>query len=417
MSGANASPFNLRVVLGMLLFGAIAFIAALYFAGAGEFGGVTNNGGGHAAGKGLNGYAAFAKLLEKQRYRVSLSRSPARLTEHSLMVLTPPLGADVAELNRIIMRRRYAGPTMVILPKWVAMRIRATTKVKVEPGWVALFGAVAPEWTADLLDKKAFEPALENLKDSGGYWQGLGLEGGFPDDGRVLSVKADDLVPLVWDGTGRTLAGYWDDQGDYPTLDEAGGVNPPDDRKVDKNLRPVVVVAEPDLLDNYGLADRDRAMLALALADAAMEGRHLPVTFDLTLDGLGSSKNLLTLAFSPPFLAATLCLILADMPVFAFGKRQLAVNGAALIQRSRRLRLLGAPYASILRASVARLLGLRGGDNVQRSEAEIDHVLEARGIGAHAFSGPAEDLRNARSRHELLRSAHALKALERTLAS
>jgi hypothetical protein len=175
-------------------------------------------------------------------------------------------------------------------------------------------------------------------------------------------------------------------------------------------------------------------MLALALVEATMGNARLPITFDLTLDGLGNSKNLLTLAFTPPFLAATLCLILAALvvgwrglrrfgpplaatPVFAFGKRQLAVNGAALIQRSRRLHLLGAPYAAILRARLARLLGLRPGDDPGRAEAEIDRVLEARGLASHAFSGPAEALRNARGRHDLLRHAHALKNLERTLAS
>jgi hypothetical protein len=434
VSARDASPFNPRTVLGMLLFGALAFIATLYFTGAGATGGTDNNGGNHAAGRGLNGYAAFAQLLGKQGYKVSLSRSPAQLASRSLLVLTPPLAADPDKLNRIINRRRLAGPTIVILPKWLAAKIRASAEVKAEPGWVVLFGAVAPKWARDLIEKDSFKPEIDKLAGDDAHWNGMGLGGSFPDSGRVMSVKAKNLVPLVRDRAGRTLAGYWDDAGDYPLLDEAADVNPAQNRKVDENLWPVVIVAEPDLVNNYGFADQDRALLSLAIVRATMERHDLPIVFDLTLDGLGSSKNLLTLAFSPPFLAATLCLILAalvigwrgfrrfgpplaDTPVFAFGKRQLAVNGAALIQRSRRLRLLGAPYAAIQRTRIGRLLGLRGSDNPARTEAEIDRVLEARGLDPHAFTGPAEALRNARGRHELLRHAHALKQLERTLAS
>jgi hypothetical protein len=433
VSAPAASPFNPRVVLGMLLFGAIAFVAALYLAGAGELGGNTNNGGGHAAGRGLNGYAAFSKLLDKQGYQVSLSRSPARLRERSLLVLTPPLGSDVKELNRIIASRRYAGPTMVILPKWLALRVSNRPDIKAKPGWVVLGGAATPQWAADLMKDKALRPKVRKLQGEEDRWSGMGLAGSFPDPNNVLSADGDDLVPLVSDGGSRTLAGYWDDNGDYPALDRAADVVPPEGRRANQNIFPVVIVAEPDLLDNYGLADRNRAMLALAIVKATMGSRKLPVVFDLTLVGLGSSKNLLTLAFSPPFLAASMCLILAalligwrgwrrfgpplaETPVFAFGKRQLATNGAALIQRSRRLHLLAAPYAAILRARVTRLLGLRMGDNPARGEAEIDRVLEARGLGAHAFSNPAEALRNARGAHDLMRSAHALKQLERSLS-
>jgi hypothetical protein len=87
-----------------------------------------------------------------------------------------------------------------------------------------------------------------------------------------------------------------------------------------------------------------------------------------------------------------------------------------LIQRSRRLHLLAAPYAASVRARVARLLGLRASDDSARIDGEIDRVLEKRGLGRDAFSNPAEALRNARGAHDLLRRAQALKQLERSLA-
>src|SRR5690606_6603248 len=78
-------------------------------------------------------------------------------------------------------------------------------------------------------------------------------------------------------------------------------------------LHPLIFVFEPDLLDNYGMAQRENALLAERLVSAASGGERIPVIFDLTLNGLGRSANLLTLAFTPPFLAATICLIIAGI--------------------------------------------------------------------------------------------------------
>ncbi len=181
----------------------------------------------------------------------------------------------------------------------------------------------------------------------------------------MQSVVSNEFVALVSTPDRRDLVGFWDDGGYYPELSEAAGVEAYDDEE-SNDLWPVVVIAEPDLVNNYGMADRSRALLALSVVDAALEGYDMPINFDLTFNGYGQSDNLLTLAFRPPFLAATLCLLIAALvvgwralkrfgppiaasPAFAFGKRQLATNGAALIQRSKRFHLLGAPYAAIVR--------------------------------------------------------------------
>src|SRR5690606_35338854 len=161
------------------------------------------------------------------------------------------------------------------------------------------------------------------------------------------------------------------------------------------------------------------------------EGEDLPITFDLTLAGLGRSENLLTLAFRPPFLAATLCLLLAALviawrafrrfgppvaegPVVAMGKRQLATNGAGLIERAKRLHLLGPPYAALVTGRIAATLGVREADAVAR-DAAVGHALSARGL-ADDFAERVEALRRARHPAELLRAAGELRTIERTLA-
>jgi len=107
---------------------------------------------------------------------------------------------------------------------------------------------------------------------------------------------------------------------------------------------------------------------------------------------------------------------LAETPVFAFGKRQLARNVAALIQRSKRLHLLGEPYAAIMRGRIAHLLGLKPGSDPAQAEAAIDALLDQRGFSPASFSQNADALRAARGSHELLRRAEALKQIERTLS-
>jgi hypothetical protein len=155
--------------------------------------------------------------------------------------------------------------------------------------------------------------------------------------------------------------------------------------------------------------------------------------FDLTLPGLGRSENLLTLAFEPPFLAATLALLLAalvsgwrafvrfgppaaELPAFAGGKAQLARDGSALIERARRMRLVGPPYAALVEQRIARMLGLPETAGAEARAAAIARALTRRGEDPEAFARASETLRQARRPADLLRAAKALKTIERTFA-
>jgi hypothetical protein len=429
----GASPFSPRTILAVLVVGTGAFLLLLYAIGAGWDAGSDRNGGAHAAANGLNGYAGLARLLRAQGHEVSLSRSEARLQDPALLVLTPQLDADGERLSEIIEERRFHGPTLVVLPKWVAIESSRVRSTEAPKGWVVLGGAIAPDWLGEIEWIKNAKAKIAVRK----RWEGMGLAGGLPADESALALDSASLtvndwmslLPLVSDENGDLLAGYFNDDGDYPALDEASGYDPPDE--VDDTLWPVVVVAEPDLMNNYGLADLDRARLAHALIDATLNDSDLPIVFDLTLAGLGRSQNLLTLAFAPPFLAATLCLLLvalviawrgfrrfgppvAEAPTLAKGKRQLARNGAALIERARRLHLLGPPYAALVGARIAEALAIREPD-LEARDAAIARVLAARGLAADYADGVGA-LRRARHSAELLRAAGALRTIERTLA-
>jgi hypothetical protein len=73
----------------------------------------------------------------------------------------------------------------------------------------------------------------------------------------------------------------------------------------------VIFVFDADLFNNYGMSRASNAQLAEKLIQATLDGDPRKVSFDLTLAGYGRSPSLLALAFTPPFLAATLCLLLA----------------------------------------------------------------------------------------------------------
>ncbi|MGB3379932.1 DUF4350 domain-containing protein [Allopontixanthobacter sediminis] len=428
MTTRAAGPFNPKVMLALVLFGALAFFATLYFIGTGQTGG-GNDGGGHAAGRGLNGYAALAELLEDDGYDVSLSRSPGALTGESLLILTPPAFMEAEDLAEVIENRRLAGPTLVILPKWNVSEIPDQWDVEKEKGWVLLSGASEPFWLQELEGDLAMEGAVTELEPTGPHWRGLGMSGNLPDPVRSLSISGDRITPVVRDSDGETLIGYLDDGGYYPDLADAASIAATERDDEDAYEKwGVVFVAETDLLNNYGMADAQRAELAREIVALSMESYDLPVTFDLTQSGLGGTENLLTLAMKPPFLAATLCLLIAMLVVgwrafrrfgppasegraIAFGKRQLVANSAGLIQRTRRMHLLSAPYADMMRSRIAAALGLHRAD-----DSQIDAALHRRLPDEPSFGQTLDHLRKARTPHEVLRAANALRSLERKLS-
>ncbi len=418
---SRSATFNPKVVLGLVLFGALAFFATLYFIGSGQTGQDVNNGNAHAAAKGLNGYAALVQLLEKDGHEVSLSRSQGSMDDESLLVLTPPAYADADDIKQIINDRRYVGPTMIIIPKWMAFPASNIAGVEAEEGWVALAGSIEPDWPEDL----GYDIKLQKYDKQTG-WRGLGLRGPLPDPEKSIGAESSQIVSLVTANNGATLAGYLDDGDAYPMLEEAAQtvVNP--NAEVDRWA--VMFVFEADLINNYGFASENRAWVAHELVDLAMEGEDLPIVFDLTLNGLGSAQNLLTLAFRPPFLAATLCLILALIVIgwrafrrfgppvaegrsIAFGKTRLIKNSAGLIQRAGRLHLLSGPYADMLRARIVTALALRKPD-----DADIDAAIARRSPDIQPYSSASAELRSAQTPKDILRAAAALKSIERMLS-
>ena len=417
---APRAAFGKRGTFALVVFAVLAFVAFLFLVGQGGLSGSANNGRAHAGGTGLTGFAALTRLLEAEGDMVVRSRDPGALTRPGLLVLTPPQEVDGEELAEIVERRRTIGPTMIVAPKWQAVPAQVRDA---EPGWVQLLGT-SGNFVFDVDGRTiAIEDAVSEIEPR---WQGLGRSGSLPHEGLVMQVDAEEtasglLAPLVQDDRGHLLAGYLADDGSFMSgdlyLDPARGDGQP--------VYNVVIVAEPDLLNNWGLADPTRAALASDLVALARQGTEGPVHFDMTLNGLGGSRNLLTLAFEPPFLAATLTLLLAlaialwrafnrfgpalrPAPAIQPGKSQLVANGADVIARSGRLQLVRAPYADLVGRRIARKLGLD-----ERHDQPVEATLRERDETEAALA--IEELRDARGDKQTLRAARALRDFERTL--
>jgi hypothetical protein len=423
---AAPSPFSRGTVIGMLLVGALAFVALLWFLG-NNTGGSGNDGGAHVGGKGLNGFVGLAQMLESEGLDVQRLRNRQTIENTpGLLILTPPAGAEGKEIAKIVDARRYIGPTLVIAPKWFATGVQST---KAKQGWVQILSTTAPEWpgfadnvTVEIGDKKS-APA--------GGWRVDGRRGKLPDDRQVEYGSGKGLVPIVNAGNGKILAAWLDDDGYYPGLNALAGIDP-DYGGEDEDIYPVVMVFEPDLMDNWGLADKATALLARDLVLATADDRDMPIAFDMTLNGFSASRNLLTLAFEPPFLAATICLLLAALavawralhrfgpalsqgPEIALGKAALVGNAAGLIRRAGRVHLAAAPYADAVRERIALALGLPRGLSHDEIERLIDAAQERRGVPGPTFSSAARHLRDARKPHDVTRRALVLQQIERLL--
>ena len=450
MTGArNPAAFGARSTLAMIIAGFAAFITLLAWMGTGE--GPGNNGGAHGLGKGITGYAALAALLAQDGRTVGYNRMRNHLGGPELLILTPLASADTKELARVVgLRRTGIGPTIVITPKWQTTLLPSDPRVppgrwsrivgppRAPAGWTTIVGVGLPNWPG-FLDHINVAPSEPTGAPARGWRTSDGQAGPLPDDHVVVSGSGVDdgaapLVPLVRSGDGRVLAGYFADGGAYPALEALAGIIPhADSTDQQADRQPLLIVFEPDLFNNRGLADKATALNARRLVLAAAADGVPSVVFDTALAGLGAPRNLLTLAFSPPFLAATIVLILAMAGVtwrsfvrfgparqsaaaLPAGKAALVGGGAALLLRARRHHLIAAPYAQATRDRLALALGLPRRRPTAETDAAIERIQHSLAPGTVPFGQAVARLAEARGATAIAAQAAQLHAIEQALS-
>jgi len=389
----EAGVFRPVVVLFLLLAGVFSFSA--YFvlsAYAPDLKG-GDDGGAHALSRSAVGFAGIIELLQAENVPVLINRDgPAKRDPNwSLLVLTPEESTKPSDLFDFT---TASGPTLVVLPKW------ETVPDQLNSAWVRKAGLISPaalkallvgRVTTTISRRAGVAPAqLTTAEDS--------------SRPPIPTGPIDRLQTLTGEGMTTVLA----DQTGAAVLVRTG----------DSRL---YILSDPDLLNTQGLNDLATASAGDGLLLATRKGAG-PVAFDVSLDGLKHSPSALKIAFEPPFLGATLCLVGAAFLMalhaasrfgapertaraLALGKSALADNSAGLIRMAKREPHMAGGYLELNRNAVAKALGA-----TRLSGAELDAYVDRLGerTGAGRFSALAEQMSAVKDRDSLTRFAQRL---------
>ncbi len=390
-AGERRTVFEPRTVAAMVVAGLVAFGLFLVLLAYADDLSPRGDGRGHAMSSSAIGCRGPVRLVALGGGNPQMARSDEQQMTEDLLVGIVEERAQ-PETLRALLARRATLPTLVVLPKWDVIPDRE------RPGWVHLLGPLPPQALAPRLEALG-ELEIDRRRAPSRTAEGLDFLGKIrmPAPEMVQTVSGGNLTPLVAAGADSVLVAQLPDAPHY-------------------------VVADPDLLNNHGLADAERARAELALLAQLNSTGAATVSFDLLLNGLGRQRNALQLAFEPPFLPLALILVVAailaglhgaarfgpaaeEAPAPPFGKSALVENSATLLRMARREPATGGAYAALVREAAAR----DSGAHLALSGSELDDYPDRASPAARPpCSALARPARRADGRNDLVAAARAL---------
>lgn len=393
----NERLFSPKTVLWMVLVSVFAFCGFMALSAYAPDLASGSDGRAHALSKSAIGYGGMVELLKHLGEPVLVTRGkpPPIEGDRGLLVLTPERGTDPKD----IMKVRFAGPILLVLPKWDPQ------PDALHAGWVIKGDAMDSKTLAKLVEPLSGSVVIARRKgvsapvlghgESAQFLRTTSLRPGKVED--LQTISGADLIPVLNDETGRTVLAL-------------------------SKKRAMFVLSDPDLINTHGLADVSTARTAFAIL-RQLRGPSGPVVFDVTLNGFERGRSLLRVALEPPFLGATLCLLAAAALMglhavarfgpparsereLALGPKALADNSAALVRMAKREPAMGAPYAALVREEAARAVGAPRDLDSGQLDALLDRLGQARGAGS--FSAMAAEASHAKTGGELIAAAKRL---------
>jgi hypothetical protein len=381
MIASDAAPIGKRRLAVMGLVFALALTAFLLMLAFAPQRFLSEPQAGTAQSRAATGFAGLQRLLPPAG---APDASDTEGNERLLIVILPPEGLS-KEFVKTLQDKHGERLTLLVLPKW---------KVVPEPlkrGRVQSAGLIdpAPRMPEGMgLSVKGNEAPAAGPLEGREYLEGLQVPAARAGQ---QWLEGEDLQPILVNDRGQAV------------LAEVGA---------DKLL----VLADPDILNNLALADRDRAEAALALVRAA---NYEDATTAVVVDAadITAESNMLRLLFTPPFLALTLMLLalllaggwqalvrfgapVAPPPAIPPGKAALVDNAAGLLRMAGREALAAPPYAGVVARQAAAECGIPFVD-----EARLWPQLDA--VGDDRFTELAERMQAA-GRPDMLEAAQAL---------
>jgi hypothetical protein len=315
------------------------------------------------------GQAGLFELLRRAEVPVARSEINGVVAPEGHDVLVEAEPADGLS-NGDIVRLGRMPTVLLVLPK------RTGTPDPNNPAWVE---STAPIGIGDVATlARIVDPHIDIVRAGApASWStdALGVTPSFGDTVQLL--EADDLTPILADGKNMLIAEHRD--GDHVTW----------------------ILADPDIVENHGLALGRNAELALALLDRLRQGDGR-VIFDETIHGMVNPaanpfRKLLefplSIASALVVLAAALLLWAtlgrfgresAAAPAFDFGKRRLIATSAALLDRAGHQAEVTRRYVELTLRDIGRTQRAPRDLDDEALAAWLDAVGTSRGIEAKA---------------------------------
>ncbi len=309
------------------------------------------------------GHKGLVRLLEKLDVPVVVSRSDSGdKAKHGLLIVAEPTVTDDASRERLEKLVASAPNTLVVLPKWYGSAERGKTWI--EDARLLPIDEVAPVIAALELEQTA---TIERPAAAVDWVVDRRFTRPVIREPQLIATQGLDAIAA--DRADRQLLGQ--------TLHDG---------------RTLTVLADPDVLNNFGLRTAENARFAIDLID---ELRHDgPVVIDETMHGYAQQPSLLRTLFRFPLVLATLqVLVCAALAVWAamvrFGPRRAAPPPIA-------------PGKDFLIRNTAALLHYGGHHShalkryLQLTVAAVRHALHAPSLAPAAMTAWLERVRAVR---------------------
>lgn len=389
MTATATSPFRARTVLLLIAAGVMLMLGFLLVSG---YGGLIDRQRGNApspTSRFATGFRALNDLIEQSGGTIQLSGDADARPARGLLIITPNLQTKPAEIQAALQNAAdETAPVLIILPKW------ATAPKRLQPNREERLSAISAPTLTRMLAPVTAVTVRHHRKARLTYPTSLDLRP-FRVSETVQSLHGDKIYSLIAAPDGSAVLG------------EVPGKH-------------IYILADPDLLNNYGLAQRQNAQAAIALLAALDPDNPGTIVFDTMLPYGAGGRNLVQLMFEPPFLGVTLALfaaaLLAGIATWArfgpprrepraldFGKRALIENIVGLARRAGRTHEGGGAYADAIRDWAARRLALPRALQGETLDAHLDALPTQT-----PYAASAERLRAAKTEAELLHAAQKL---------
>lgn len=386
----SRSPFSARVMAILIAVAAISFGAVLVMAGWAPELRDRNRAGDHPFSTSALGFNGLVRLLETSGYPVKISRLASDLETRSYGLMIVTLSADAS--FQPLVDKSFQPATLVVLPKWYG---------RTDP--------VNPARQSDtrFIDASELNDRIRTIY-SGAEIVRVKPPGVVDTPFGQVPIKPDIRLQLISDTSLATVIGA--DNGALLAYDP---------------VRSLYILSDPDMLNTFGLAERDNARFAVQLVDLLRQDASEPILIDAALHGFERSENLLKMMFSVPYIGVTLVALAAALLLgwaaairfgppmreeraIALGKQALADNSAGLVAMARREARMAPGFLALVRRRLAREIGApRWLSETQLTEI-FDHLGPDPETGRTFSQMEAELKQPAASREDLLAKARGL---------